>query len=220
MPKNKILTKCHILKLKVGALIMLVAMAIISVTSCSNNDDTEEAILHQNYIQGKLNDQSISINDVNENIIIDKSDMDFSSGNQTDIPAWFDWKVKLIETEDSIITLYLHLSDVNRTNEIIHSPNEEDPIKTKSTCYTEVKNLKYNTTTIYHPIHTAPINVAWRTFMMTVDKDYKNPTKQYDYKLNFTGHRWPGIEGSLDGMLTSDEVSKSPLKISMKFILY
>lgn len=98
MPKNKILTKCHILKLKVGALIMLVAMAIISVTSCSNNDDTEEAILHQNYIQGKLNDQSISINDVNENIIIDKSDMDFSSGNQTDIPAWFDWKVKLIET--------------------------------------------------------------------------------------------------------------------------
>src|SRR5574344_2774937 len=136
----------YLKKLKVEALIMLVAMAITSVTSCSNDDDTEKAILHQNYVQGKLNNHDIAINDVNANILIDKSDFQFSSGNQTDIPAWFDWEVKVIETKDSVITLYLHLDDVKRTNEVIYSPNDEDPIKTKSTCYATVKDLKNNTT--------------------------------------------------------------------------
>lgn len=103
---------------------------------------------------------------------------------------------------------------------MIYSPNDKDPIKTKSTCYATVKDLKDNTTSIYHPTHSAPIDVAWKTFMIMVDKDFKNSTKQYDYKIDFAGHRWPGIEGSLDGILTSDEASKSPLKISMKFILY
>lgn len=199
---------------------MLVAMAIISVTSCSNNDDTEEAILHQNYIQGKFNNHDIATNNVNANILIDKSDFQFSSGNQTDIPTWFDWEMKLTETKDSVITLHLHLDDVKRSNEMIYSPNDKDPIKTKSTCYATVKDLKDNTTSIYHPTHSAPIDVAWKTFMIMVDKDFKNSTKQYDYKIDFAGHRWPGIEGSLDGILTSDEASKSPLKISMKFILY
>lgn len=210
----------YLKNLKVEALIMLVAMAITSVTSCSNDDDTEKAILHQNYVQGKLNNHDIAINDVNANILIDKSDFQFSSGNQTDIPAWFDWEVKVIETKDSVITLYLHLDDVKRTNEVIYSPNDEDPIKTKSTCYATVKDLKNNTTSIYYPTHSAPIDAGWKTFMMTIDKDFKNPTKVYEYKLDFTGHRWPGIEGRLDGLLTSDDASKLPLKISMKFILY
>lgn len=210
----------YLRNLKVGVLFMLVAMAIISVTSCSNDDDTGKAILHQNYVQGKLNNHNIAINDVNANVLIDKSNFQFSSGNQTDIPALFDWEVKLVETKDSVITLHLHIDDVKKTNELIYSPNEKDPIKTKSTCYATVTDLKNKTTSTYHPIHSAPIDVMWKTFMMTVDKDFKEVTKLYDYKLDFTGSRWPGIEGSLDGMLTCEDASKSPLKISMKFILY
>lgn len=210
----------YLRNLKVNALIMLVTMAIASVTSCSNNDDTEESILHQNYVQGKLNNHDIAINDINANILIDKSDFQFSSGNQTDIPAWFDWEVKLIETKDSVVTLHLHLDDLKKTNEVIYSPNDEDPIKTKSTCYATVKDLKNNTTSIYHPTHPTPIDIEWKMFMMKVEKDFKNLTKLYDYKLNLTEHRWPGIEGSLDGMLTNDDAFRSTLKINIKFILY
>lgn len=204
---------------KIGFLI-LVAMIITSVTSCRNGDDTERSILHQNYVHGKLNNHDITINDINANILIDKSDYQFSSGNHTDIPTWFDWEVKLFETKDSIITLHLHLNDLKRTNEVIYSPNDKDLIKTKSTCYATVKNLKTNTMSVYHPTHPTPINIEWKTFMLKVDKGFKNPTKRYDYKLDFIGHRWPGIEGSLDGILTSDDMLSSPLKISIKFILY
>uniref|UniRef100_A0AB33IXM0 Lipoprotein n=1 Tax=Prevotella sp. GTC17254 TaxID=3236794 RepID=A0AB33IXM0_9BACT len=210
----------HLQNLKAIALVMLVAMATVSVTSCSNDDETKEAVYHQHYFQGKLNNHDISMNEVNANIMADKSDMDFSSGNQTDIPAWFDWEVTLMETKDTVITLHLHIDDVKRTNEVIYSPKDKDPIKSNSTCYATVKDLKNNTTSVYHPTHPAPINVAWETFMMTVDKTYKNITKQYNSKIEFTGHRWAGIKGSLFGTLTSDDESKSPLKISMEFILY
>lgn len=206
--------------LTVGASIVFVAIAFTSVISCSNDEDTEETILHQNYVQGKLNTHDIAINKVNANILSDESDFQLSSGNQTDIPAKFDWEVKLVETKDSVVTLHLHIDDVKKTNELIYSPNDKDPIKTKSTCYATVTDLKSNTTTTYHPTHSAPINAEWKTFMVSVDKGFNKPSKLYDYKLDYTGQRWPGIEGSLDGPLTSDDVSKSPLKISIKFILY
>jgi hypothetical protein len=106
---------------------------------------------------------------------------------------------------------------VGRANEVIYSSTDEDPIKTKSTCYVTVEDLKNNTTNIYHP---APIDVMWNTFMMTVDKDYKNLIKDYDYTLNFIGHRWPGMEGCLQGTLTNDDETLSPLTIDIKFAVY
>lgn len=196
------------------------AMTMTSVTSCSSDDDTMETIYHQSYIDGKLNEQDIAINDINANILIDKSNYDFCSGNKTDIPAWFDWEVKLVETEDSVITLYLHINDVNKTNEVIYSPNDEDPIKTQSTCYAMVEDVKNDTTYIYHPTHPAPIDVMWNTFMMAVDNDYKNLTKDYSYTSDYTGHRWPGMEGRLQGTLTCDDEVKSPLRIDIKFAVY
>lgn len=213
----------YIKNFKIGTLILLAAIVIASVTSCSNDDDTEEPIYHQDYVQGKLNDQDIAINGINGNILAEKSDFDFSAGTPTHTSRWFDWEVKLIETKDSIVTLHLHLDDIDLTNEMIYSPNDKDPIHSKSTCYATVKDLKNNTTSIYHPTHSAPINIAWRTFMMTVDRvgdEFKNLTKQYNYQLDFVGYRWPGIEGDLYGTLTSDDASQSPLKIKMKFTLY
>jgi hypothetical protein len=209
----------YLRKFKVGA-IALIAMSMTSVTACSSDDDPEEVIYHQSYIQGTLNDQNIAINDINANILIDKSNYEFCSGNQTDIPAWFDWEVKLVETENSIITLYLHIDNVNLTDKVIYSPNDEDPIKTTSTCYATVEDLKNDTTYIYHPTHPAPMDVMWDMFMMTVDKEYKNLTKDYDYTSDFIGHRWPGMEGRLDGTLSCDDKTKSPLKIDIKFAVY
>jgi hypothetical protein len=199
---------------------VLIALLLVSISSCSSDDGPEETIFHQSYIEGKLGNQNITINDVNANILSDKSNYEFCSGNQTDIPAWFDWKVKLVETKDSVITLYLHISDVDRTNEVIYSPNDDDPIKTKSTCYATVEDLKNDTTYIYHPTHPAPINVIWDMFMITVDKEYKNLSKDRDYTSDFTGHRWPGTEGCLHGTLTCDDETKSPLKIDIKFAVY
>lgn len=191
----------------------------MTIISCSH-EDIKEPILHQNYVQGRLSNHNIAINDVNANILIDKSDYEFSSGNQTDIPIKFDWNVNLIETKDTVITLYLHIDDLKKTNEIIYSPNDKDPIKTKSTCYATVRDLKSNTTVIYHPTHQAPINIEWKTFMMKIDKSSNNPSKLYEYDVNFTGHRWPGIEGRLDGVLSCDDTSKVPIKIKINFRLY
>jgi hypothetical protein len=208
----------YLRKFKVGA-IALMAIVLTSVTSCKN-DDEEEVIYHQSYIEGKLDNQNIAINDINANILTHKSNYEFCSGNQTDIPAWFNWEVKLVETENSVIALYLHINDVDRTNEVIYSPNDDDPIKTQSTCYATVEDLKKDTTYIYHPTHPAPINVMWDMFMMSVDKDYKNLSKDYDYTSDFTGHRWPGTEGRLHGTLICDDETKSPLKIDIKFAAY
>uniref|UniRef100_A0AB33JQ33 Lipoprotein n=1 Tax=Prevotella sp. GTC17262 TaxID=3236797 RepID=A0AB33JQ33_9BACT len=200
---------------------MLVAMATVFVTSCSNDDEIKDPIYHQHYFQGKLNNHDISMNDVNANIISAKSDMGFGSITDPNVPGWFKWEVTLMETKDTVITLHLRIDDVERTNEMIYSPNDNDPIKSNSTCYATVKDLKNKTTSIYHPTHPAPIDVAWETFMVKVDKNnIKNVTKEYDDKLDFTKYKWPGIKGELFGTLTSDDESKSPLKIKMKFVVY
>lgn len=209
----------YIKKMKIGALIVSMAMVVAAVTSCSN-DDTEEPVLHQSYVQGKLNNNNISINDINANILADKSDYDFSSGNQTDIPQWLDWNVNLIETKDSVVTLYLHLDDLNKGVEKIFPPSAVNPIKYKSTCYVTVRNLRNNTTVTYHPAEQIPMNAEWKTFMVEVGKEYKVATKHYDYKAEFAGHRWPGIEGSLEGVLVSDEALVSPITINVRFRLY
>ncbi len=198
---------------------LLVAMAVMSVTSCKDDDD-EDPILHENYIQGKLNEHVIDVHEVNADIWVEKSNYDFCSADQTDLPVWFDWKVVLVETDDTIITMSLHINRLNGTNEVIYSPNEEDPIKTQSTCYATVKDLKNNTASIYHPIHSSPISVVWKTFMLTADENYMNPQKVYYYKSEPDGPRWPGIQGRLYGTLTSDDESKEPLKIDMEFVLY
>uniref|UniRef100_A0AB33JBP0 Lipoprotein n=1 Tax=Prevotella sp. GTC17260 TaxID=3236796 RepID=A0AB33JBP0_9BACT len=195
-------------------------MATVSVTSCSNDDEIKDPIYHQHYFQGKLNNHDISMNDVNANIISAKSDMGFGSITDPNVPGWFKWEVTLMETKDTVITLHLRIDDVERTNEMIYSPNDNDPIKSNSTCYATVKDLKNKTTSIYHPTHPAPIIVAWETFMIKVDRETKNVTKEYDCKLEFFRYKWAGIEGTLSGTLTSDDESKSPLKIKMKFVVY
>lgn len=206
----------YLIKNRFKFLFILLTMVVISC----GHEEMKEPILHQNYVQGRLNNHNLIINDVNASILIDKSDYLFSSGNQTDIPIKFDWSVNLIETKDTVVTLYLHIDDLKKTNEIIYSPNEKDPIKTKSTCYAVVRDLKNNTTVVYHPTHQAPINIKWTTFMITVDKSFNEPSKLYEYDVDFTGHRWPGIEGNLDGIFTCDDALKVPIKIKIDFRLY
>jgi hypothetical protein len=188
--------------------------------SCSNDDEEEVVIYHQSYIEGKLNGQNIAINDINANILTNKSNYKFSSGNQTDIPAWFDWEVKLVETGDSVITLYLHLDNISLTNTIIYSPNDEDPIGSKSTCYATVADLKNDTTYIYHPTHPAPISVKWDKFMMTYDKADNSLTKNYNYCSCFIGYRWPGMEARLHGTLTCNDETKTPLEIDINYVVF
>lgn len=207
-------------RLGAGALALFTLLAPGTVTSCSDDDGPDEPVMHQNYVQGKLNGHVIAMNDVNANILMDKSDYNFSSDNESDVPTRFDWQVKLVETPDTVITLYLHLDDLRFTNGIIYSPNDSDPIKTRNTCYATVEDLRTHTTTTCHPTHEAPVSVSWKTFTITVDTSRHHRKKGYDYTVTYPSHRWHGIEGRLDGTLTGDDASRPPLQLDFRFVLY
>lgn len=203
--------------INIGKLLTMVVIALVSMTSCSNDDEQTETVYHQSYVQGKINNTSIAMNDLNANILEDKSMYQFKSNNQSDIPEEFDWEVKLVNTKDSLVTLYLHINDVNRTNSTIYSPNDKDQIKTKNTCYVTVTDINKNVTRVYHPTHPFPITAMWEMFMVTTGKkaeELKGVT------INYTGHRWPGISGRIYGTLTSDDDTPDAMKIDINFRLY
>lgn len=89
-----------------GYALVWTAISFFSLTSCSDDNEPEEPIYHQSYVKGKVNGEDVFMNDVNEYRLIDKSMYDFISNDQSDTPAKFDWEVKLLETKDSIVTLF------------------------------------------------------------------------------------------------------------------
>lgn len=205
---------------KISTLFIMMITVVPFVTSCSNDDEPAVTVYHQNYVQGKVNSTKIVMNDINANILDNISSYEFISNTQSNIPNKFDWEVKLIDTKDSIVTLYLHIDDVFRTNDIIYSPNESDVIKTKNTCYVIVTDVKNKTTKVYHPTHPSPMNAVWDMFMMSEDGKMQN-LKDAACTCNHNNiHQWPGINGRLHGTLTSDDDTPDAMKIDINFRLY
>lgn len=198
-------------------LIIVITMAMASLTSCDDDNDME-AIYHMNYYKGNLNDYVLSMKEVNALIRVDKSNYDFYTGNQTGFPAWFEWEVVLIETEDSIVTLYLHLDELKRTTQIINLPNDEHSIKPQSTCYVTVRDIKNDTTTVYHPTHSALINAKWKMFLMKIKNEELIVEDYVDQECLL--YEWLGIKGNLYGTLTCDDESKDPMNLNIEFNLY
>lgn len=207
-------------KFNVCVMSLLLAMAMVSVTSCNDDDDDEVIIYHKNFIQGKINDYVIDTKEINANIQEDKSIYDVFNNEQTDWPEKLDWKVVLVETNEIVITMNLHIDYLLSSSTIIYSPNEADPCPSKSSCYVTVIDLKNNTKTIYHPTHPSPINARWTTFVVTADSDWPNKVTVPGCVVEYKKYKWPGIDGHLQGTLTSDDESKDPLNIDIDFLLY
>lgn len=196
--------------------LVIVIVMVMFYASCSNDDDIPEIIYHQNYIQGKLNTTVISINDINENISVEKSNYKFISTDGSNIPSVLDWEAKLIEGQDSTVTLYLHIDDLEKTNNVIYSPSS-DNIQSREQCYVRVKDGKTGKIVLYHPTHQSPIFARWNSFMVTTDdKTVKGNGVTFEYN----GHQWPGIVGNLSGTFMSDDVSSKTMTLNLDFKLY
>lgn len=201
------------------------AISFFSLTSCSDDNEPEEPIYHQSYVKGKVNGEDVFMNDVNEHRFIDKSMYDFISNDQSDTPAKFDWEVKLLETKDSIVTLFLHIDDVELTNTVIYSPDDKGKIKTYNTCYVTVEDLNKKVTKVYHPTQRYPVYAMWKMFTVTEEAKQKAQVpwadngRMKDVDVEYVGHRWPGIEGNLRGTLTYD-AAPNTMTIDIDFRLY
>lgn len=205
--------------LRAALLFMVVSALTFSLVSCGdNNDDVEEPIYHLNEVHGKVSTYNVAVNEANADISADKSNYRFISTDYSDAPQMFDWEVKLVETKDSLMTLHLHIDDIKRTNCIIYSPNDEDAIRTKTTCYITVTDVKNKVTTVYHPTHPAPIILYWNIFM--VSDEGNGTVRRTMFPTNNMGYGWPGIEGHLHGTLTSDNEETRPIPIDIRFSLY
>lgn len=211
--------------MSIGRFFTLVVIAVVSMTSCSDDNEPEEPIYHQSYVKGKVNGEDVFMNDVNEHRLIDKSMYDFISNDQSDTPAKFDWEVKLLETKDSIVTLFLHIDDVELTNTVIYSPDDKGKIKTYNTCYVTVEDLNKKVTKVYHPTQRYPVYAMWRMFTVTEEAKRKAQVpwadngRMKDIDVKYVGHRWPGIEGNLRGTLTYDDAPNT-MTIDIDFRLY
>lgn len=211
---------------KFGYALVWTAISFFSLTSCSDDDnEPEEPIYHQSYVKGKVNGEDVFMNDVNGHRLIDKSMYDFISNDQSDTPAKFDWEVKLLETKDSIVTLFLHIDDVELTNTVIYSPDDKGKIKTYNTCYVTVEDLNKKVTKVYHPTQRYPVYAMWRMFTVTKEDKQKaqvpwaNNGRMKEVDVKYAGHRWPGIEGNLRGTLTYDDAPNT-MTIDIDFRLY
>ena len=205
---------------RLGCVLVWVAISFLSLTSCSDDDqdEPEEPVYHQSYVQGQVNGEEVFMNDLNANIMIDKSMYDFTTNSQGDMPTEFDWQVKLLDSQDSIVTLYLHIDNLRKNHELIYSPNDnKDGIVSSSTCYVEVKHLKDGKTDMYHLTGKSPVQVEWKSFKASTGTKVE---RQDNVVLTYRTVEWLGIEGSLDGMLFRDNHEGSPLTLKLQFRLY
>ncbi len=210
---KKKMIKSNNCKMLVWAFFMLLAMV-----SCSKDDEPEEVIYHQNYVEGKLNDVEISMDEINAKILHTKSDYNFIVRENEEKVSMFDWKVKLIDTSDSVVTLFLHLDNISRTSSKIASPND-DPmsVQTKDKCYITVENLKTNNIVTYKPTEHSQISAVWDYFRVTPDfKLEKHNGVTWDYP----GRVWPGIAGRLYGVFTSSSEPSQSIELDINFKLY
>lgn len=111
------------MKIKSFALLLLSVFMLLNIVACSD-DDVKENIYHQNYVEGEFNQSPILMNDINADVTSEKSYYSFKNIEGSDVPRIFDWEVKMVDMPDSVVTLFLHISDLRRTNCLVYSPND------------------------------------------------------------------------------------------------
>ena len=127
-----ILKVCKMMKIKSFALLLLSVFMLLNIVACSD-DDVKENIYHQNYVEGEFNQSPILMNDINADVTSEKSYYSFKNIEGSDVPRIFDWEVKMVDMPDSVVTLFLHISDLRRTNCLVYSPNDGEPVQSDDT---------------------------------------------------------------------------------------
>lgn len=206
------------LKSKNYKMLVWVFFMLIVLASCSKDDEPEEVIYHQSYVKGKLNDAEISMNDVNALVSSTKSDYSFIVRENEEKVSMFDWNVKLIDTSDSIVTLFLHLDNISRTNSMIASPNNDPAsVQTKDKCYITAKDIRTGKSTTYTPTEHSQISAEWNYFTVTSGrKTEKHNGVTWDY----SGTVWSGINGRLYGTFINSSAPNQAIKLNINFKLY
>ena len=201
-----------------GKIFLYAFLMLFCVVSCSKEEGDEEVVYHQNYVKGKLDDTEVLMDETNATISHVNSDYTFIVRDSDEHASMFDWKVKLIDTPDSVVTLFLHLDRLSRTNSMIASPNNDPTsVQTKDQCYITVENTKTLNTITYTPTEHSQISAVWDYFIVTPDyKQEKHNGVTWDYP----GRVWPGITGSLQGIFTNSTKSSKTMKLDIKFKLY
>lgn len=207
-----------VLKSKNYKMLVWVFFMLIVLASCSKDDEPEEIIYHQSYVKGKLNDTEISMNDINALVSSTKSDYNFIVRENEEKVSMFDWKVKLVDTPDSVVTLCLHLDNISRTNSMIASPNNDPAsVQTKDKCYITVEDIRTGKSTTYTPTKHSQISAEWNYFTVTSDrKTEKHNGVTWDY----SGTVWSGINGRLYGTFINSSAPNQTLKLNINFKLY
>ena len=208
----------NLIKNKSYRLLMYTFFMLTVLASCSKDDEPEEVIYHQSYVKGKLNDAEISMNDVNALVSSSKSDYSFIVRENEEKVSVFDWNVKLIDTSDSIVTLFLHLDNISRTNSMIASPNNDPAsVQTKDKCYITVENPRTENTVTYTPTEHSQISTEWNYFTVTPDsKTEKHNGVTWDY----SNRVWSGIDGRLYGTFINSSAPNQAIKLNINFKLY
>lgn len=214
---NLIVVK-KVLKSKNYKMLVWVFFMLIVLASCSKDDEPEEVIYHQSYVKGKLNDTEISMNDINALVSSTKSDYNFIVRENEEKVSMFDWKVKLVDTPDSVVTLCLHLDNISRTNCMIASPNNDPTsVQTKDKCYITVENPRTENTVTYTPTEHSQISTEWNYFTVTPDPIIE---KHNGVTWDYSSRVWSGIDGRLYGTFTNSSELNQIIKLDINFKLY
>ena len=142
---NLIVVK-KVLKSKNYKMLVWVFFMLIVLASCSKDDEPEEVIYHQSYVKGKLNDTEISMNDINALVSSTKSDYNFIVRENEEKVSMFDWKVKLVDTPDSVVISCfdpIRRETARRTLEILVNDGRIQPPRIEevfSKCQKELEN--------------------------------------------------------------------------------
>lgn len=196
---------------------LLSFIALMGMTSCSDKEEVQETIFKMHYVEGSFNKMPISINLTNHQVSLDtnyRSYLLLGTGDERKIK--FDWRVRLIESQETVVTMYLHIDDIwNGKSKEIYGPN--DPRYTvygltrEDSCRVEVEDLKTGTKTTYYPVG---LSVSWNPLI----KSYPIKTEQYgDVTISYRQDESTGIVGRLWGDLKEDGVNKESIPISIVF---
>lgn len=208
------------MRIKQNALWLVGFAFVLSIfaTACSSDDHSAETIYHQSYVQGKVNGIPVSMDDRNEMVSSDKSLYEFKrTGFGETEKNSLDWEVKLVEDKDSVVTLFLHINDLQTSNTVIYSPNATGGVQSESTCYIEIKNQRTGNKVVYHPTQPKPTRVRWETFTAMLDDKIEY---QKGLTIKYRTHQWPGIDGDLEGVFTEDSPQKKTVDVKFDFKLY
>lgn len=210
---------------KYFTLLMLLLCVFPLIMSCSDDNDEEPTLVHHLQVDGDVNGEKVSINENDSDVYYEigaSKSSNFRFYIDTDkITQYFTWTVKLKETPDTTITLYLRLYNIARVEGTpINSPNlDRDTIlNPKNICYVIVRNVKTDSVERYFNVKYM-MYARWNYFMV---RRAQRLVKKYGYTreyLNMSGD-YAGIEGQLLGTLYSQRDRNKELKINLNFTVF